>query len=78
MVRITGYPQSVEKNSKFSSHCHDGSFLAVFPAPFEHSGAPAFKITVRTKTPQQILSALNEQRPELFVAGLADSELLFD
>jgi len=59
MVRTTGNPQSVEKNSKFSGHGHDGSFLAIFPAPFEHSSAPAFAVTVRAKTSQQILSALD-------------------
>ena len=78
MVRITGNPQAVEKNGKFSGHDTDGSFLAIFPAPFEHSSAPAFEITVRAKTSQQILCALNQQRAELFVAGLANSELLLD
>jgi hypothetical protein len=78
MVRITGNPQAVEKNRKFPGYRHDGSFLAVFPAPFEHSSAPAFKVTVRAKTSQKILSTLNQQRAELFVAGLADPELLLD
>lgn len=53
-------------------------FLLFFPPRFEHSRAPAFEITVRAKTPQQILSTLHQQRAELLVAGLADSELLFD
>jgi hypothetical protein len=78
MVRVTRDPEPVEKDSKFSSDRNDCPFLAVSPAPLEHSRAPAFKITVRAKTSQQILSALNEQRSELFVASLADSELLFD
>jgi hypothetical protein len=78
MVCVTRDPQPVEKDSKFSGDRDDCPFLAVLSAPFEHSCAPAFKVTVRAKTPQQILSALNEQRSELFVAGLADSELLFD
>jgi len=73
MVGITGDPQAVEKNSKFPGYGHYGSFLAIFPTPFEHSCAPAFEITVRAKTSQQILSTLNQQRAELFVAGLADS-----
>src|SRR5271170_5217582 len=78
MVRITGNPQAVEENSQFPGYRHNGSFLAVFPAPFEHSSAPAFEVTIWPETPQQILSTLNQQRAKLFVAGLADSELLFD
>ena len=78
MVRITSNPQAVEKNRQFPGYCHNGSFLAVFPAPFEHSGAPAFEVTVRAKTSQKILRTLNQQRAELFVAGLADPELLLD
>ena len=78
MIRITGNPQAVEKNSQFSGHGHDGSFLAIFPATFEHSSAPAFKVAVRAKTSQQILRTLNQQRAELIVSGLADSELLLD
>src|SRR5258708_13311548 len=78
MVRITGDRQGVEKNSKFPGYGYDGSFLAIFPTPFEHSRAPAFEITVRAKTSQQILSTVNQQRAKLFVAGLADSELLLD
>ena len=78
MVRITSKPQAVEKNRQFPGYRHNGSFLAVFPAPFEHSGAPAFEVTVRAKTSQQILRTLNEQRAELFVAGLTDPELLLD
>ena len=78
MVRITGNPQTVEKNRKFSGHGHDGSFFAIFPASFEHSSAPAFEVTVRTKTSQKILGTLNQQRAELLVPGLADPELLVD
>jgi hypothetical protein len=52
MVRIAGNPQAVEKNGKFSGNGHDGSFLAVLPARFEHSSAPAFQITVWAKTSQ--------------------------
>lgn len=78
MVGITGNPQAVEKNSQFPGYRHNGSFLAVFTAPFEHSSAPAFEVTVRAKTSQQILSTLNQQRAELLVAGLADPELLLD
>jgi hypothetical protein len=70
MVRITSNPHAVEKNRQFPGYRHDGSFRAVFPAAFEHSGAPAFEVTVRTKTSQQILRTLNQQRAELFVAGL--------
>jgi hypothetical protein len=51
MVCITRDPQSVEKDSKFSGNRDDCPFLAVFPAPFKHTGTPPFKITVRTKTP---------------------------
>jgi hypothetical protein len=51
MVRITGNPQAVKKNSKFSGHRHNGAFLAIFPAPFEHSSAPAFEVTVRAEPP---------------------------
>jgi hypothetical protein len=32
-----------------------------FPTPFKHSRAPAFEVTIRTKTPQKILSTLNQQ-----------------
>ncbi len=78
MVGITGDPQAVEENSKFPSYGHDGSLLAIFPTPFEHSRAPAFEITVRAKASQKILSTLHQQRAELLVAGFADSELLFD
>ena len=78
MVCVAGNPQPMKKYGEFSGNGDDCSFLAIFPAPFEHSRAPAFKIAVRTKTPQQILSALNQQRPKLFVPSLADSELLFD
>ena len=78
MVRVTGNPQPMEQNGRFPSNGDDSSFLAIFSAPFEHSGAPAFEVTVRTKSSQQILSTLNQQRAELFVARLADSELLFD
>ena len=46
MVRITGNPQAVEKNSQFPGYRHNGSFLAVFPTPFEHSSAPAFEVTI--------------------------------
>ena len=35
VVSVTCYPQPVEKNSKFSSHRDDRSFLAIFPAPWE-------------------------------------------
>jgi hypothetical protein len=78
MVCIARNPQPMEKNGEFSGNGDDCSFLAIFSAPFEHSSAPAFQITVRAKTSQQILSTLNQQRAELFVAGLADSELLFN
>ncbi|MCU1299975.1 MAG: hypothetical protein JWQ87_259 [Candidatus Sulfotelmatobacter sp.] len=62
MVRVARNPQPMENDSKFSGDRNDRSFLAVFAATLEHSRAPAFKITVRTKTPQQVLSALNQQR----------------
>jgi len=78
MVRIPRNPQAVEKDSQFPGYRNDGSFLAIFPAPFEHSSAPAFEITVRAKTSQQILRTLNQQRAELFVPGLAYPELLLD
>jgi hypothetical protein len=73
MVRFTGNPQAVKKNSQLPGYSHNGSFLAVFPAPFEHSSAPTFEVTVRAKASQQILSTLNQQRAKLFVASLADS-----
>jgi hypothetical protein len=63
MVRITGNPQPMKKYGGFSGNGDDCSFLAIVPTPFEHPSAPVFKIAVGTKTPQQILSALNEQRP---------------
>jgi hypothetical protein len=50
MVGITGNPQPMEKNGKFSGHGHDGSLLAILPATFEHSSAPAFEVTIRAKT----------------------------
>jgi hypothetical protein len=78
MVRLTCNPQPVENYSKFPGNRNNRPFLAVFPTPFDHSSAPAFEITVRAKTPQQILSTLNQQRAELLVAGLADPELLLD
>ena len=52
MVRITRNPQAVEKNSQFPGDRHDGPFLAVLTAPFEHSRTPAFEVTVRAKTSQ--------------------------
>ena len=78
MVCVARNPEPMENDGKFSGDRNDRSLLAVFAAAFEHSRAPAFKISVRTKTPQQVLRALNQQRTELFVASLADSELLFD
>jgi hypothetical protein len=62
MVRITSKPQAVEKNRQFPCYRHNGSFLAVFSAPFEHSGAPAFEVTVRAKTSQQILQWLQNNQ----------------
>ena len=78
MVSITGNPQSVEKNSKFAGDRYNGSLLTIFSTSLEHSSTPAFEVTVRAKTSQQILRTLNQQRAELFVAGLADSQLLLD
>jgi hypothetical protein len=60
MVDITGDPLAVEKKSKFPGYGHDGSLLAIFPAAFEYSTSPAFEITVRAKTSQQILSTLHQ------------------
>jgi hypothetical protein len=53
MVSVTGYPQPVEKNSKFSSHRDDRSFLAIFSVPFEHASAPAFELTVGQERPNK-------------------------
>jgi hypothetical protein len=41
MVRITSKPQAVKKNRHFPGYRHNGSFLVVFPAPFEHSDSSA-------------------------------------
>ena len=78
MVGFPGDPEPVEEDSKFSGDRDDGSFLTVFAAALEHPRAPAFKIAVRTKAAQQVLSTLDEQRTKLFVASLADPELLIN
>jgi hypothetical protein len=78
MIGIASDPESVKKNRKLPGYRRDGSLFAIFAASFEHSSAPSFKVTVRPKTSQKVLSTLHEQRAELFVSGLADPELLLD
>ena len=78
MIGIASDPESVKKNRKLPGYRHDGSLFAIFAASFAHSSAPSFKVTVRPKTSQKVLSTLDEQRAELFVSGLADPELLLD
>jgi hypothetical protein len=49
---MTRNPQAVENNSQFPGYGDNGSLLAFLPAPFEHSSAPAFEVTVRAKASQ--------------------------
>ena len=75
VVPCAGRPQVMQENRELAGHGDDRAFLCVLAAALSEALAISSQPAVRTKWPQDIVSALNQQPSEILVACLADGQL---
>src|SRR5215472_316296 len=65
----------MKQDSSFSRNRHNRSFLATLSAMFSQVQAPSLQISIRSPPADDVVRSLHQQRPQVRVALLGDSQL---
>ena len=74
-VRLLGNPDAMEQYSKLVSDGDDGPIARLLAAAGCQMQSPSSKSGVFTPRPEDVVGALDQQRPQIDVAGLGDAQL---
>jgi hypothetical protein len=68
----------MQQDGELTRHSNNRAFLSVLAAALGQMHSRTLQIAVRPESSEQVLRAQHQKRAQLFVARLADSQLLVD